>query len=132
MKIHAINQPKEIEHYKPLTKWHFGEFSKSGTLKAEDLWRDIADRARQMFVVEDPDIQLVLLTQIFPGDEARCVVTHAAGKNRHAWQKMWPMLEIWAQKMGCKHIEAVARPGWRRILEGFGLKMTHVVLERKI
>ena len=54
------------------------------------------------------------------------------GRQRHKWQYLVKDIEEFAKNEGCKMMELIARPGWKKILNNFGYGMTHVVLEKKI
>lgn len=41
-------------------------------------------------------------------------------------------LADFAKTHNCTHFEAVARPGWERVLKRFNFKKSHVYLERKL
>lgn len=60
------------------------------------------------------------------------VVTHAAGADRAGWVHLWGYLEAYARGIGCRRIEAVARPGWESDLRALGLRKSHVVMEKAL
>jgi histone acetyltransferase (RNA polymerase elongator complex component) len=41
-------------------------------------------------------------------------------------------VEKFAKEEGCKMMELIARPGWKRVYNNYGYKRTHVVLEKQI
>lgn len=125
-------QPEDADTWREKLAWHFAEFTKNPVLTAESLWSDIKASERQLWVVTDDEVKAVVLTRIAADDTKTCVVTHAAGYDRPSWQHLWTALEFWAKGIGCKRIEAVARPGWERILRQFEMKKTHVILERSL
>jgi hypothetical protein len=122
-------QPEDAFTWRGRLKWHFGQFEKPGVIKADDLWQDIAEKERQMWIAADDDVKAVVLTRIAADESKTCVVTHAAGYDRMAGQHLWPLIGNWARSIGSTRIEAVARPGWERILGQYGMKKTHVILE---
>lgn len=130
MKIIPV-QSVEAKHWKERLAWHFDEFTADGEFGPGELWADIETKQRQLWVVEDfGDVKAVVLTRIATDEKQTCDVTHAAGYDRVSWQRFWPHLEGWAKQIGCKRISAMARPGWERILRDYGMKKTHVLLER--
>tara|TARA_B110000211_G_scaffold30977_1_gene31465 strand:- start:153 stop:365 length:213 start_codon:yes stop_codon:yes gene_type:complete len=54
------------------------------------------------------------------------------GRQRHKWQFLVKDIEQFAIDEDCLMMELLARPGWKRILNNFDYKMTHVVLEKKL
>lgn len=131
MKVVAV-PAAEASDWRERLGWHFDEFTKNPSITKERLWADVETKERQLFVVEGEDIKVVVLTRIADDDLQSCVVTHAAGYDRASWQHLWQALENWAQSIGCKRIEAIARPGWERPLAAFGMKKTHVMLEKAL
>lgn len=131
MKVIAVKHD-ETRHWIDRLDWHFREFEKNEVLSAPQLWADIREKQRQLFVVVDQEVKAVVLTRIADDEAQSCVVTHAAGYDRPSWQHLWRVLEGWAASIGCKRIEAITRPGWERILKDFQMKKTHVVLEKDL
>ena len=54
------------------------------------------------------------------------------GRQRNKWQHLIKDIETFAQQEKCLMLELIARPGWQKILNQFGYKRTHVVLEKKV
>ncbi len=54
------------------------------------------------------------------------------GRNMKDWVHNLDKLAEFARSKNCTHFEAVARPGWERVLKRFNFKKTHVYLERKL
>lgn len=122
--------PAELSKWAGRLEWHFKEFSADIFAEGE-LLADVASEARQLWVVEDDgDVKAAVLTRISTDAMQTCDVTHAAGYDRASWQHFWPYLEAWARGLGCQRISAMARPGWERVLKDYGMKKTHVLLER--
>ena len=125
--------PDNAQEYKPVLGDLFKQFVKSGVLAEGEIWRDILESQRQGFVLtSDGEVKAVVLTRIADDEAKSLVVTHATGKDRHLWQHLFPVLLDWGKAIGCTRVEAITRPGWKRILEKFGLKQTHVVLEMEL
>lgn len=61
-----------------------------------------------------------------------CHIYMMTGRQRHKWQYLIKDIETFAQKENCLMLELIARPGWQKILNQFGYKRTHVVLEKKV
>ena len=54
------------------------------------------------------------------------------GRNMKDWVHNLEELVKFAKSKDCTHFEAVARPGWERVLKRFNFKKSHVYLERKL
>ena len=61
-----------------------------------------------------------------------CHIYIMTGRQRHKWQYLIKDIEEFAKNEGCLMMELIARPGWQKVLNNFGYKKTHVVLEKKI
>ena len=61
-----------------------------------------------------------------------CHIYIMTGRQRHKWQYLIKDIEEFAKNEGCLMMELIARPGWQKVLNNFGYKRTHVVLEKKI
>jgi hypothetical protein len=61
-----------------------------------------------------------------------CHIYIMTGKQRTKWQHLITKVEDFAKQEGCKMMELIARPGWPRVLDDYGYKRTHVVLEKQI
>jgi len=61
-----------------------------------------------------------------------CNIFIVTGKQRQQWQHLINVLEDFALKNNCTNMELIARPGWKRIMEQFDYKQTHIVLEKPI
>ena len=61
-----------------------------------------------------------------------CHIYIMTGRQRHKWQYLVKDIEKFAKDEECQMMELIARPGWQKILNNYGYKRTHVVLEKKI
>ena len=61
-----------------------------------------------------------------------CHIYMMTGRQRHKWQYLIKDVEKFAQEEKCSVMELIARPGWQKVLNQFGYKRTHVVLEKQI
>ena len=61
-----------------------------------------------------------------------CHIYIMTGRQRHKWQYLIKDIEEFAKNEGYLMMELIARPGWQKVLNNFGYKRTHVVLEKKI
>jgi hypothetical protein len=100
-----------------------------GQFTASDFEAQIMARARQAWLIPG---ECLLLTQVSGDRLSTVTLTHCTGQGMAGWVAFFPMIESWAREIGAKRIEAVARPGWERVLRGFEMKKTHVVLEKRL
>ena len=61
-----------------------------------------------------------------------CNIFIVTGRHRQQWQHLISVLEDFALENNCTNMELIARAGWKRIMEQFDYKQTHVVLEKPI
>lgn len=110
-----------------------GEFLEGGRYTIDDRLEDIRRGDRQCWMILDKgQIRAVALTQISAERFKTCWITHLTGEGLREWATAFNEIEAWARHMGCTRIEAVARPGYERFGERFGLRKTHVVLTKEL
>ena len=61
-----------------------------------------------------------------------CNIFIVTGRQRQQWQHLINVLEDFALENNCTNMELIARQGWKKIMEQFDYKQTHVVLEKPI
>ena len=75
----------------------------------------------------------VVVTELIKRELGKvCHIYIMTGRQRHKWQFLVKDIEQFAIDEDCLMMELIARPGWKRILNNFDYKMTHVVLEKKL
>ena len=75
----------------------------------------------------------VVVTELIKRELGKvCHIYIMTGRQRNKWQFLVKDIEQFAKDEDCLMMELIARPGWKRILNNFDYKMTHVVLEKKI
>ena len=75
----------------------------------------------------------VVVTEIIKRELGKvCHIYIMTGRQRNKWQFLVKDIEQFAIDEDCLMMELIARPGWKRILNNFDYKMTHVVLEKKL
>jgi hypothetical protein len=101
-----------------------------------EIIRQIIEHETQLHIVSDEKrLRAVILTQLLlrhGGDGTNCRVMAIAGDDMAGWLHLLPDLEAWAKAQGCKIMEPLARPGWRKLLKPYGYRMTHVLLEKEL
>lgn len=109
------------------------QFTNRGQVEVSDLLADLEGKKRQCWVVSSGGkIAAVALTQIYDDRIKTCRITHLAGEGLQEWQDAFTEVERWARHIGCARIEALARPGYERIGKNYGLRKTHVMLEKDL
>lgn len=79
----------------------------------------------------DDKPEALMLTEIVTvGTVKTCKMFAATGHNRQHWAGFLGVFEEWARSEGCQVVEAIARPGWEKVLSEY--KKTHVVLEKDL
>lgn len=122
----------ELGHWADAVRPFMQEFAADGALTADDYLASVERQERQLWVAADEEIAAVLLTSVL-ADRCRTVlVTQCAGTGRADWVHFWHQIEAWARDIGSQRIEVTCRPGWKRDLQGMGLRQTHVVMEKSL
>lgn len=111
--------------------WPFLEqFTENGRYTVYDLFEQIANQDRQCWVIGN--FRAVALTRVTNEQFKTCWITHLSGDGLSDWQDAFEEIEAWARSIGCKRIEAVARPGYEKIGKKYGLKKQHVMLTKDL
>ena len=112
---------------------YLAEFTDGGHVTVPTLLAEIETRDRQCWTVKDgTEIRAVALTRIAGGEYPICEITHLTGSGLREWQDAFNEIEQWARSIGCTRIKALARPGYERVGRRYGLKKTHVLLEKEL
>jgi hypothetical protein len=101
------------------------ELSKQNKYQIWVLWDKNQDNNNKYFGVVVTEIIKRKLGKV-------CHIYIMTGRQRHKWQYLIKDIEEFAKKEDCQMMELIARPGWQKVLNNFGYKKTHVVLEKKI
>lgn len=122
-------EPKNLALWVAPLRWHFDSFCRAGQWTPKQLWLDCEEGKRQLWVIWDDEPLGAVLTLI---NGNTLVVTHAAGRNRALWMRLWPVLEAFGKMKGLDRIEAVCRMGWEKDLKRMGLRKTHSIMEKRL
>ena len=115
--------------------------SYSGNHTDSDFVYDcVKENKMQLWVVWDKDKPTtlekyygVVVTEIVKRKLIQsCNIFIVTGRHRQQWQHLISVLEDFAIENNCTNMELIARKGWKRIMEQFDYKQTHVVLEKPI
>ena len=138
-----VNIPtSNIEDVWSLVKKDISEaLSYSGNHTDSDFVYDcVKENKMQLWVVWDKDKPTtlekyygVVVTEIVKRKLIQsCNIFIVTGRHRQQWQHLISVLEDFAIENNCTNMELIARKGWKRIMEQFDYKQTHVVLEKPI
>jgi hypothetical protein len=96
-----------------------------------DIRERVADGRFQLWLAVGDGAEAVCITEIL--NYPRCKVFSVViltGQYRGRWLHHIETMFSWAAAQGCTRAEAWARPGWARVLKGYGLRMTHALIEK--
>ena len=107
---------------------------------AQFVYDTLKEDKMQLWVVWDKDKPTtlekyygVVVTEIVKRKLIQsCNIFIVTGRHRQKWQHLISVLEDFALENNCTNMELIARAGWKRIMEQFDYKQTHVVLEKTI
>ena len=107
---------------------------------AQFVYDTLKEDKMQLWVVWDKDKPTtlekyygVVVTEIVKRKLIQsCNIFIVTGRHRQKWQHLISVLEDFALENNCTNMELIARAGWKRIMEQFDYKQTHVVLEKPI
>ncbi len=107
---------------------------------AEFVYETVKQNKMQLWVLWDNSKKTtiekyygVVVTEIVERKlKKSCNIFVVTGRHRQKWQHLIKILEDFALKQNCTNMELIARKGWKRIMEQFDYKQTHVVLEKPI
>ena len=107
---------------------------------AQFVYDCVKENKMQLWVVWDKDKPTtlekyygVVVTEIVKRKLIQsCNIFIVTGRHRQQWQHLISVLEDFALENNCTNMELIARAGWKRIMEQFDYKQTHVVLEKQI
>lgn len=134
--------PEEIDKYWGLVEFLIAEALKYGGSYADlsHVKADLKKDTMQLFImygVDDDGESKVFgccTTRIFGNpnyDELQgCICT---GKKQHLWvDELIATLERFAKDNGCKRLNMLGRPGWKKIVDKHGWKVKHYQYQKEI
>jgi len=113
----------------------------SGQLSDSEFVLDTAKEGKfQVWILWDKEQKTnvekyfgVVITEIIEKPLGKvCHIFMMTGRQRHKWQYLIKDIEKFAKEEKCSMMELITRPGWQKVLNQFGYKRTHVVLEKQI
>lgn len=102
-------------------------------LTTADFVTALDQRKMQLWAAYDTATRGILVSELWNYPQERvCRLILAAGKAPRLWPPLMPEIEAWARREDCAAVEAVAHPGWERLLAPHGFAKTHIVLEKRL
>ena len=107
---------------------------------ADFVYETIKNNKMQLWVLWDNSKKAtiekyygVVVTEIIERKlKKSCNIFIVTGRHRQKWQHLIKIIEDFALQQNCSNIELIARKGWKKIMEQYDYKETHVVLEKPI
>ena len=132
--MEVIGIPGDKLRQMPIILEYFKEFTDNGAVNVSDMIGQVENRDRQCWTIIDElgTVRAVALTRILTGNYKTCEITHLTGSGLKDWKSAFNEIEAWAKHLGCRRIQATARPGYAKIGRQFGLKLAHVILEKEL
>jgi hypothetical protein len=97
-----------------------------------DVYKKIKAREYQLWTVQQgAKVKAAVVTEIVDAPRGRVAsIFICTGEDMGTWVQFLGQIEQWAKENHCDTIEALARPGWKRMLPEY--RARHIHLERKL
>ena len=136
----ALVRPSELDEVTPLVRPLLAEAcARTRRFTADDVIDWIGEGKMQLWCVlaggmaARPRVKAVCVTEILSYPRRTVLsVPVLVGEDRDEWLSHLDVLSRWARAQGCAEIEAMARPGWGRVLAPAGFKTTHIRIEKEL
>jgi len=106
----------------------------NGKYEAIDILHALLREHMQLWaIVGETGISAIVISEIvnYPRiREFRILAT--TGEGMSDWLHHLAALENWARSQGCQASEAIARPGWEKVLKSENYKRTHIILNKSL
>lgn len=104
----------------------------NGKYEAIDILKSLLRGDMQLWgAISEDKIEAIAIGEIVNYPRIRVYrMLGATGNDMGEWVGHIQGIENWARLQGCMDFEAVARPGWEKMLKGY--KKTHVILNRSL
>lgn len=117
----------------PRVKEHlFSAVRRTDLSHTEDIERDLLEGDGLLWLICDGKvIEAAGATLLVRTDRHLvCLITALGGENMDKWLPLLSQIEDWAAAEGADLVRIMGRPGWARVLKGYGV--TNVVLEKSL
>jgi hypothetical protein len=102
----------------------------------EGLIDQVLRREVQPILIWDPEAKKAMalcgVQYVMLGTGKAAILVWMAGRNRNAWQHLIADLEQYLRQNGCVEVRPLCRPGWAKLLQSRGYKITHYGMEKKL
>lgn len=101
----------------------------------ESLYIQVATGGMQVWVAgKPPSFNLVTFTQLcnYPANTILQIVIMFGERVEETLPVVMNTLEHYAEMRGCRYMEAVGRPGWKKFFERYGARQRSVVFEKPL
>ena len=126
--------PARVMEVWPLVRDMIDEgYAATGELTPPDLPQWLADGKGQLWLSVEGHIVAALTTSLVPMRNGLALRMICCGGGRmELWKDCHRQIEEFARAEGCDRIISEGRPGWSRVLDLGGYKVTRVTLEKRI
>lgn len=106
----------------------------NGKYESVDILRSLLRGDMQLWgALSDEKIEAIAIGEIVSYPRIKVYrVLGCTGEGMNEWLDLIHGIENWARMQGCKDFEAIARPGWEKMLTPQGYKKTHIILNRSL
>ncbi len=101
----------------------------------QDLYGFIKDRKMQLWTAccEIGEVSACMITEVVEHPRIKvCRIVLLVGEDMEAWLNLDKGIVAWAGALGCTKIDAICRPGLKKLLPKVGYKQTHIVMSKEI
>jgi hypothetical protein len=102
----------------------------NGKYEAVDILRALLRGDMQLWgAVGDEKIEAIAIGEIVNYPRIKIYrMLGVTGEGMNEWINHIHGIENWARAQGCQDFEAVARPGWEKMMKDKGWRKTHIIL----
>tara|TARA_R110000751_G_scaffold233550_1_gene334477 strand:- start:63 stop:512 length:450 start_codon:yes stop_codon:yes gene_type:complete len=109
----------------------------NGRFKGEDFWAMVKDGRSQLWLTTDSDENIIgaTTTSIYANRNISVMEIMAHGgtsMSKEYLPEVMKELEDFAMDNRCDVIRIIGRRGWKRVLDAYGYRDQHIVLEKEL
>lgn len=107
----------------------------AGDMSLQDIFIGVKAQTMQLWAVCKGMEAIVAcaVTEILKYEHhSVCRIVAVSGDGIHEWKGFEKYIAEWASDAGCLRIEAICRPGFKRIAEPLGYKQTHIIISKDL
>jgi hypothetical protein len=134
--IPVINTPESLKASFPLWAPFLPSIAQHTKQSVKGLIAQVAKREVRLTLVWDDETNkaAALVGVRFHMREADLIaeIVWTAGHDHKAWIHLLPELEAMLRQAGAVECRPICRPGWRKVLEAHGYRLTHLQMEKPL